>query len=209
MPEQEIKNNSDGYNQSGIDSEWVKKIRSSNTAAFESLFNFYCQKLINFSRRYVWDKQTAENIVQDIFLKIWQNRNTLDPSKMIKTYLFTAVKNESLKHLRHADVHKRWAEFISLSQDSAIDPEKTLSENETKKEIENAISSLPEKCREIFTMNKFDKLKYREIAEILNISVKTVETQMGRALKKLREKLKTIITLLFFVISLVFILFTG
>lgn len=202
MPDNELKNNTSFYNQSVKESEWVKNIRRGDSDSFESLFNFYCQKLINFSRRYVWDKQTAENIVQDIFLKIWQNRNVLDPSKSIKTYLFAAVKNESLKHLRHADVHKRWAEFISLSQDRAIDPEKTLSENETKKEIENAISSLPEKCREIFTMSKFDKLKYSEIAGILNISIKTVETQMGRALKKLRERLKTIITLLIIGISL-------
>ena len=202
MPDNELKNNTSFYNQSVKESEWVKNIRRGDSDSFESLFNFYCQKLINFSRRYVWDKQSAENIVQDIFLKIWQNRNVLDPSKSIKTYLFAAVKNESLKHLRHADVHKRWAEFISLSQDRAIDPEKTLSENETKKEIENAISSLPEKCREIFTMSKFDKLKYSEIAGILNISIKTVETQMGRALKKLRERLKTIITLLIIGISL-------
>jgi len=192
-----------------LEAEWVKSIRTGDSGAFEKLFNTYCQRLINFSRRYVWDKQTAENIVQDIFLKIWQNRTNLDPSKMIKSYLFTAVKNKSIKHLRHADVRKREIETISDFLDANDNPEKELDEKEIALKVHQAINELPEKCREIFSMSRFDKLKYIEIANILDISVKTVETQMGRALKKLRERLKTFITIIIITAFSILIMILG
>ena len=173
-----------------VDTEWTRQIIRGDAGSFGKLFNFYCQPLINFSRRYVLDKQVAENIVQDIFVKIWTNRTALDPGKSIKSYLFTSVKNESLKHLRHLDVEHRSAEKMIHSTFSESGPEQYLIQTELEEIIKKAIGELPEKCREIFKMNRFDNLKYSEIADILNISVKTVETQMGRALKKLRERLK-------------------
>jgi len=153
------------------------------------LFKIYCQRLINFSRRYVYEKEMAENIVQDVFLKIWQNRSKLDPSQMIHSYLFTSVKNESLKYLRHLDVEKKSKERVLNLNDIEQTPDEQIDGKEIEIEVYKAIDELPDKCREIFRMNRFDKQKYAEIAVILGISIKTVETQMGRALKKLREKL--------------------
>jgi len=186
--------------------EWVNKIRSGDSAAFEALFNFYCQQLINFARRYVFDKQIAENVVQDVFVNVWQNRKNLDPSKMIKAYLFTAVKNNSLKHLRHLNIENKEIESTSPYIGDDERPDKKLDEKELGVEVHQAIDELPEKCKEIFKMNRFENLKYAEIAKILNISIKTVETQMGRALKKLRERLKPFLTIILFVLTSILIL---
>ena len=180
-----------------IEAEWIKKIIKGNEHSFESLFNVYCQRLINFSRRYVNDKDIAENIVQEVFVNIWINRENLDPTKNIKTYLFTAVKNNSYKYLRHLKVEHDYAQNFSKYKYEK-NPEKNIEQKETSNKIKKEIDSLPEKCREIFVMSKFDNLKYSEIADILNISIKTVETQMGRALKKLRENLKHLILIIIF-----------
>ncbi|MGB5895603.1 MAG: RNA polymerase sigma-70 factor [Ignavibacteriaceae bacterium] len=186
--------------------ECVNKIRSGDSAAFEELFNLYCQQLINFSTNYVTDKQIAENIVQDVFVSVWQNRTNLDPSKMIKAYLFTAVKNNSLKHLRHLKIETKGivGNPSYISDDER--PDKKLDENEMELKIHQAVNELPEKCKEIFKMNRFENLKYAEIAAILDISIKTVETQMGRALKKLRERLKPYLTMILIVFTSILIL---
>jgi RNA polymerase sigma-19 factor, ECF subfamily len=189
--------------QINIESHWIKKIHDGDELSFESLFNAYCQKLINFSRRYVYDKQIAENIVQDIFVKIWINRKSLDHSKSIKTYLFTAVKNNSLKHLRHVNVEKRHI-LITIDSNEEINHAIKFEINEIAERLNQEINNLPPKCQEIFSMSKFDKLKYGEIAEILDISVKTVETQMGRALKKLRKNLRHLLMLVICLIAGIF-----
>lgn len=171
------------------ESEWVEKIRDGNAEAFENLFKAYCQPLINFARRFVRDIQIAENIVQDVFLKIWTNRIKLNPSLNLKTYLFTAVRNQSLNHLRHAKMERNSVADMQLIATPAKTPENGWREKELAASIRQAINELPKKCQTIFLMNRFDQLTYQEIADILNLSIKTVETQMGRALKFLRKRL--------------------
>lgn len=135
------------------------------------------------------DTPLAENIVQDVFLKIWENRTQLDPSGNIKSYLYTLVKNHALKQLRHDEVVTRASgELVELAE-SPPSPDAVLGERDLRVAVRNAIDELPERCREIFSMSRFDNLRYSEIAEILDISPKTVETQMSRALKQLREHL--------------------
>jgi len=185
--------------QSRIESEWVNTIKSGDQGAFEKLFNHYCQQLINFTRRYVIDKQISENIVQDVFVSVWQRRSNLNPEKEIKTYLYTAARNEALKHLRHLNVEKKsYDRIVESYPETKHDIE--LEGKEIGDSINKAIDELPEKCREIFKLNRFENLKYAEIAEVLNISVKTVETQIGRALKKLRKQLKPLLPLLMFLV---------
>src|SRR4030042_5504629 len=182
----------------------VLEIRNSKAKAFEILFKKYCQSLIYFSRRYVFDKQIAENIVQDVFAGIWQKRQNLDPSQSIKAYLFAAVKNESFKYLRHINVESRSYDRVIKLVNIEKTPEEILDEKELRDRLNSAINDLPEKCREIFFMTRFDGLKYSEIAEILGISIKTVETQMGRAFKKLREYLEPIITMILLIFNMLF-----
>ena len=168
---------------------WVNKLKNGDSDAFESLFKRYCQALINFSRRIVSETETAENIVQDVFLKLWENRKNLKPGASIKSYLYTIARNESLKHQRHQTVVRGSKEEISELHAPVKTPDEHLSEIELTSQIQKAVESLPARCKIIFMMNRYDDLTYKEIAEVLELSVKTVETQMGRALKHLREKL--------------------
>jgi RNA polymerase sigma-70 factor (ECF subfamily) len=171
------------------ESEWVEKIRYGDAEAFEYLFKKYCQSLINFARYFVQDIQIAEDIIQDVFLKTWSNHTKLNPSLNIKTYLFTAVKHQALNHLRHEKTKKNSIADLQLYIAPVKTPENGWKEKELTLSIQQAVKELPEKCRLIFIMNRFDQLTYTEIADILNLSIKTVETQMGRAFKYLRKKL--------------------
>ena len=171
------------------DAEQVRRIRNGNKRAFEQLFRHYGQALVHFAHNYVHDLSIAENLVQDVFVTVWEKRATLNPDRSIKSYLYTATKNRALKHLRHEKVKRKSREKIDLYSVTPSTPEDLLSHDETAASIGRAIETLPEKCRLIFKMNRFDHLTYAEIAEILELSIKTVETQMGRALHALRHAL--------------------
>jgi RNA polymerase sigma-70 factor (ECF subfamily) len=172
------------------ESELVERIRDDDATAFERLFFAYCQRLIDFTRRFVGDTAIAENIVQDVFLKIWTTRKQLNPSSNIKSYLYTIAKNEALKQLRHEDVRQQSAERLRSSAPHVQTPEEKLSELEIGASVRQAIAELPEQCQIIFSMNRFDLLTYAEIAEVMNLSIKTVETHMERALEALRKRLR-------------------
>ena len=156
---------------------------------FEALFREHCQDLVRFVARFTRDTPAAENIVQDIFLKVWRDRARLDAAGNIKAYLYTAVRNEALKHLRHVDVERRSAPELAVTDAAVKTPEDEWREQTTADLVHAAIERLPDRRRLIFTMNRFDRLTYAEIARVLEISVKTVETQMGRALTFLRAEL--------------------
>jgi RNA polymerase sigma-70 factor (ECF subfamily) len=173
-------------------SDLIDRIRGSEKEAFEELFTLYSQALIHFSRRFAGNNQAAENIVQDVFLRIWNNREKLNPGLNIKSYLYKAVKNQSLQYLRHTNIVAKSKNKIT-SNNPVKSPEDRLSEKELAVIIQDAIHALPPQCRMIFSMSKYDHLTYSEIAEIQNISIKTVETQMGRALKFLRKRLSGVI----------------
>ncbi len=170
------------------ESEWIIRICESDADAFKNLFETYCQALIYFAWRYVKNTQIAENIVQDVFLMIWFNRTKLNPALKIKPYLYKAVKNQAMQHLRKTKFENQKENIQSLDS-STKSPEDILDEKEIAISVQRAISELPSKCRLIFTMSKYSNLTYSEIAEIQNISIKTVETHMGRALKFLRKRL--------------------
>jgi len=169
--------------------ELICKIRTGDASAFEQLFRLYSQPLIHFVCRYVRDISTAENLVQEVFLAAWAHRSQLDPTRNIKTYLYTAARNQALKHLRHTQVEQRSAADIEMGPPHPPTPEDERQSQEIGVALARAIEALPEKARIIFSMNRFDQLSYAEIAEIQGISIKTVETQMGRALKTLRPRL--------------------
>ena len=135
------------------------------------------------------DLSIAENLVQDVFVTVWEKRATLNPDRSIKSYLYTATKNRALKHLRHEEVKRKNKGKIDLYSAASSTPDDLLSHDQTMAVIGRAIEALPEKCRLVFRMNRFDHLKYAKIAEVLGVSVKTVESQMGRALHALRRTL--------------------
>lgn len=178
----------------GDELDLIEKIREGDEKAFERLFFSYSPVLIRFSWRFVRNVQVAENIVQDVFVKIWHTRHRLDPQLNVKAYLYKAVKNQALQHLRHLKIENRQDDAPEFRcTDSS--PEAALRAKEIAEAVDLALSELPPHRRAIFALSKFDHYTYAEIAELQNISVKTVETQMGRALKFMRQRLKDLLTL--------------
>jgi len=157
---------------------------------FESLFRDEFKGLCFFAFQYTKDYDTAREITQEAFINLWEKRESIDLSKQVKTYLSTAVRNKCLNWLR--DNKKFNKEILDieelLSNKSYIQPDR-LVEAEIRDIIKKAIEDLPEKCREIFVLNRQDNMKYQEIAIQLDISVKTVESQMSKALQHMREQL--------------------
>ena len=182
------------------------KVKELDEKAFENIFKEFFSGLTAFSRKYVHDLDTAKEIVHDVFMNLWEKRATVDPEKSIKSYLFTAVYNRSLNYLRDNKKFDKNEFSLEIAENNPDnwDHQDSLETSELQTKINDAIDSLPEKCREIFVMNRLEGLKYKEVAEKLNISIKTVETQMSKALKVLKENLAEYATLL--IISLIFLL---
>lgn len=180
-----------------LEFDWVERIRNSDESAFRDLFKDYYQVLVNHACRYVQETHIAENIVQDIFLNIWKNRKDWRLSISLKAYLYQAVRNRSLNQLRRLETGHDMLSDIADVVPSDENPEDYFREKEMVEQIQQAIDSLPERSRSIFMMHRYDNLKYAEIAEILNISVGTVETHMVRALKFLRARLFEFLAILF------------
>jgi len=173
----------------GFDSSALAKLRNGDILIFELLFRQYYALLVRFACHYV-DRQVAQDLVQDLFAALWADPAGIKPEQNIKAYLYKATLNRALKHLRHAKVESRYrADQIDAVREGSS-PEEALQKEEFRRALEKALQAMPDKCRRIFCMNRFDQLKYREIAEINGLSIKTVETQMGRALKFLRRHLQ-------------------
>ncbi len=158
--------------------------------AFEELFRSFFPSLVLFAQKYLPDQDTAKEIVHNVFINLWEKRQQVDTSSPLKSYLFTSVHNRCLNYIRdQKKFDKDENRFQRLDSAEFSDGVDLLEEQELEQQIYDALQALPEKCREIFMMNRFEGLKYAEIAEKLGISVKTVESQMSKALKILREKL--------------------
>lgn len=163
---------------------------------FELLFKEHFEGLCYFAQKYLGDLDSSKEIVHSVYIKVWENRSTFDWEKPAKSYLFTSVYNRSMNFLR--DNKKFIENDISSAPETADNGEfhDTMELSELETSINLAIDKLPEKCKEIFQLNRFEGKKYAEIAEKLGISVKTVETQMSKALKVLKEELKDYIYLI-------------
>jgi RNA polymerase sigma-70 factor (ECF subfamily) len=143
-----------------------------------------------FALQYTRDQDTAREITQEAFISLWEKRASIDLSKPVKTYLSTTVRNKCLNWLRDNKKFNREILDIEglISDKSYIQPDRLI-EAEIREKIAIAIDRLPQKCREIFVLNRYENLKYQEIANRLEISVKTVETQMSKALQHMRTQL--------------------
>ncbi|NQV02761.1 MAG: RNA polymerase sigma-70 factor [Bacteroidia bacterium] len=167
---------------------------------FERLFKEEFKGLVVFAIQYVKDYEAAREIVQEAFIGLWDKRGKIDPSRQVKSYLSTTVRNRSLNYLRdNKKFDTRVLTRENLYPLASYEQADRLVEKELKENIQEAISELPEKCREVFLLSRNEHLKYQAIADQLQISVKTVETQMSKALQHLRIRLKEylIVILLF------------
>ena len=180
-----------------------KKIMMQNDkntiAEFERIYLSFYPRLKRFAREYVIREADAENIVQDVFLDLWERKVFVSSSVNLASYLFTTLKNKCIDFLRHRMVMQNAANKMQEEYELALQmkfqslealDEHIFSTTDIETVIANAIQSLPEKCRQIFVMNKIEGKKQKTIAEELDISIHTVESQMAIAYRKLKEILK-------------------
>ena len=172
------------------DTEIVRRIRQGDIRQFETLFRSSYASLVKYAGTLIKDHDTAEEIVQDLFFRIWQEREKLKIESSLNGYLFRAVHNRCLHHIEHMKVVERHAtEMANSPAQYSENPVDVLHYKELQSRIAGILERLPERCGKIFCMNRFEGLKYSEIAEKLSVSVKTVEANIGKALKEFRKAL--------------------
>lgn len=172
------------------DLEIIRRIRQGDEAQFESLFRSSYVSLVRYAKTLIKDHETAEEIVQDLFSKLWQDRDKIKIESSLNGYLFRSVHNRCLHWIGHEKVVAKHVQEIEyLQTESPEIPADILYFKELQERISVILARLPERCGQIFYMNRFEGMKYAEIAERLSISVKTVEANMGRALKVFRKAL--------------------
>ena len=167
---------------------------------FSEMYLTYYPKLVRFAKEFVMLEEDAENITQDVFADLWERRDSMSEIENVNAYLFRLVKNRSLDYLKRKISEQKYVEStqtsfeielsLKLQSLDRFDACYFLEGNDTEILIRAAINSLPKRCRDIFLMSRLEGLKYKEISERLGISTKTVECQMGIALKKIRMKLR-------------------
>ncbi|MFZ4547856.1 MAG: RNA polymerase sigma-70 factor [Bacteroidales bacterium] len=181
------------------DSLYIKGLKEGDHFVFEQIFREYYPLLCNFARRYTTDKALAEEVVQDFFCRLWDKQNEINITTGLSSYLRKSVLNHCLNFTRKLEIERKFVNYgenlEELYGTNDFDSNSELSEH-----LDMALAQLPEKRREIFELSRFEGLKYHEIAEKLNINIKTVETQMTRSLDFMRKYLKD------FIISIVLIM---
>jgi RNA polymerase sigma-70 factor (ECF subfamily) len=172
------------------DTEITWRIRNGDVGQFESFFRSSYVSLVRYAKTLIKDHDTAEEMVQDLFFRLWQDREKLNIESSLNGYLFRSVHNKCLHYIEHNRVIERHAEEMSYSQsESQESPSDILNYKELQEKVARILERLPERCGKIFAMSRFEGLKYSEIAEKLSVSIKTVEANMGRALKEFRKEL--------------------
>jgi len=166
---------------------------------FEQIFKDLFKPLCGFAVKYVGDLDESKNIVHEVFISVWEKFGSFPEGMNFRGYLFTATRNKCLNYIRD---HKKEVSLDLSSEGQGVTMENTLEVKELEREIEIAINQLPEKCRMVFEMSRYGDLKYSEIAQKMNISVKTVEAHMSKALQILRKELINFLSLLLFVVGL-------
>ena len=168
---------------------------------FEQLFRTHFVPLSNFARQYIQDADACKEVVQKVFIRLWEMRQQIDPNKSINSYLYTSVKNRCLNYIRdHKKFRSQLLDVDCGDIEIAVDADDRFIE-ELEDQIQSALEARPEKCRLVFEMSRFQDLKYKDIAQQLHISEKTVEAHMSKALKSLRERLGRYLTLLLWLLE--------
>lgn len=177
----------------------LQKLRDGDIKALEVIFNRHYTDLCRYLLLLFKNQLIVEHIAQDIFVYIWENRETLEIKKSIKSYLYTAGRYKALNEIRN--LKRREAiktDIVSSTNDTEASTDTVMEIKEMEQLIENAISTLPNRCQQIFRLSREEEMSYKQIAEFLNISVNTVEGQMAIALKKMRTILRPFYFRIFF-----------
>jgi RNA polymerase sigma-70 factor, ECF subfamily len=173
------------------EADLIRRIRAGDERALEAVFRAHYQAMCAVVRRIVFAPDIAEELVQDVFLRLWAKRETLSEIDSLRTYLYRAARNTALNHLRRRKLENAFEEKETAKGEPAASEatDDSATADELAGAVREAIGRLPDRCREIFLMSRDGGLTYGQIASELGISIKTVETQMGRALRSLRMSL--------------------
>jgi RNA polymerase sigma-70 factor (ECF subfamily) len=177
--------------------EQAMTIGQNSISMFEDAFKTHFKGLHSYAHTIVKDEVIAEEMVQNVFLRLWKNRDTISINQSVASYLYRSVYHESLNYLKHLKVKSAYQSYAARTMEYIDNASEKLKLRELEERLDQALKELPEQCRTIFQMSRFEELKYVEIAGKLNISVKTVENQMGKALRLLRNKLADFLPVLF------------
>ncbi|MFI5244089.1 MAG: RNA polymerase sigma-70 factor [Gemmatimonadales bacterium] len=178
-----------------IEREWLDRIRAGDEGAFEAMYRAHVTALCAFADSYVNSRDDAEEIVQDLFSRLWEQRLTIEMERGMRPYLYSAVRNRALNALRNRrierSVHERLLQedAVRASVDAPSPAEGLLAARDFAEALDRAVAEMPSRCREVFALLRYRHLTYAETAVVLAISPKTVEIHMSRALALLRERL--------------------
>jgi RNA polymerase sigma-70 factor (ECF subfamily) len=190
------------------DNEILMAIRLGNERVFEHLFKQHYASLCRYADSIVKDLDDAEEIVQTVFVTIWEKRLNIDIVQSLKSYLYRAVHNHCLNRLKHnkiKEVHQEYVGYFGEQHYEAVT--EVVERNELEVKIKEAIEKLPEQCKIIFKLSRFEELKYQEIADKMGLSIKTIENQIGKALKIMRVELSDFLPIIIFITQFVSIYF--
>ncbi len=184
-----------------LEQDIIKAIKQGDERVYEKSFRKYYQSLCNYANSIINDLDESEEIVQNVFITIWEKRNEMEITISLKSYLYRAVHNHCLNRLKHLKVRAKHEQYALDYYDSSYEAvHETVYKNELEIKLHEAINKLPEQCKIIFKMSRFDELKYQEIADKMNLSIKTIENQIGKALKILRTELIDFLPIIIFYI---------
>jgi RNA polymerase sigma-70 factor (ECF subfamily) len=169
--------------------ELLERIRRGEEEAFDAVFRAHYAPLVGLAEGMLRSRAVAEEVVQDVMLELWRRRESLPVEESLRAYLFRATRNRALNHLRHNRVERRGEPYLGGERVDRPAAPRVLVEEEIDVALRAALGDLPDRCREVFELSRVHGLRYAEIASTLGISVKTVEAQMGKALRILRERL--------------------
>lgn len=173
-----------------------------SSIVFEQVFKEHFKSLHAYACSILKDEDSAEEVVQNVFYKLWEKKERINTLDSIPAYLYRSVYNESLNMIKHNKVRSEYQAHAGYHTDHSDDTADQANLKELEVRLTKAMNELPEQCRTIFQMSRFEELKYREIADKLNLSVKTIENQMGKALKLMRQKLSDyLIVLMIFLLN--------
>ena len=161
---------------------------------YENVFRTYYNGLCRYASTWIDNREDAEEIVQTVFVKLWEKREDRIIEISIKSYLYKSVYHSALNYLKHQKIKRQYME-MNKQGELAPNASENLQTKELRHKINAAINALPEQCRLVYKLSRFENLKYKEISNVLNISIKTVENHMGKALRLMRENLSEYITI--------------
>jgi RNA polymerase sigma-70 factor, ECF subfamily len=187
------------------DTHFIELLAKRDESAFEKVFKDNFKKLQSYAITIVGDENVAEEMVQNVFFKLWDRSEKINIQSSIAAYLYRAVYNESCNYLKHQKVKQGFLNYSkhAMSDISTEKASKKVLVTELEQRIKNALNDLPEQCRTVFQLSRFEELKYQQIADTLGISIKTVEAQMGKALRIMRVKLVDYLPLVFLFLNIV------